>query len=139
MAFNWGVVLQLGDDLQDLHSDRERGSVTLFAQAAECGSLDSVTSRAFHFAGEVMQELQREAASPPDFSRLVARSSQMLYLQSAAAAHAFYSPQFLQHIEQQSPVRFEFIGRREKRFFGRSVACYQLFEQLTVQSSDQIV
>jgi hypothetical protein len=32
-AFDWGVLLQLGDDLQDVHEDLERGSATLFTRA----------------------------------------------------------------------------------------------------------
>ena len=31
-AFEWGVLLQLGDDLQDLREDRARGSATLFTR-----------------------------------------------------------------------------------------------------------
>ena len=29
-AFDWGVLLQLGDDLQDVREDMQRGSMTLF-------------------------------------------------------------------------------------------------------------
>jgi len=32
-AFHWGVLLQLGDDLQDLRDDMRRGSATLFTRA----------------------------------------------------------------------------------------------------------
>ena len=36
-AFEWGVLLQLGDDLQDVREDMQRGSVTLFSRAAAAG------------------------------------------------------------------------------------------------------
>jgi hypothetical protein len=36
-AFEWGVLLQLGDDLQDVREDMQRGSVTLFSRAAALG------------------------------------------------------------------------------------------------------
>ena len=37
IAFDWGVLLQLGDDLQDIREDLRRGSATLFTRAAAAG------------------------------------------------------------------------------------------------------
>src|SRR5438270_9186091 len=48
-AFNWGVLLQLADDLDDLPLDREHGFVNLFSQAAEQGPLDQLTNRTLNF------------------------------------------------------------------------------------------
>src|SRR5579863_5417575 len=36
-GFTWGVLLQLGDDLQDVGEDLERGSETLFTRAVRAG------------------------------------------------------------------------------------------------------
>lgn len=45
-AFDWGVLLQLGDDLQDLREDLRRGSSTLFTRAVRRGeSLDGLVTR----------------------------------------------------------------------------------------------
>jgi len=57
-AFEWGVLLQLGDDLQDLHDDQRRGSKTLFTQVAASGKpLDAVTLQLFRFAQKVGQRM----------------------------------------------------------------------------------
>ena len=50
-AFEWGVFLQLGDDLQDVREDLRRGSVTLFSQAAAIGRpLDALAIRLLNFS-----------------------------------------------------------------------------------------
>jgi hypothetical protein len=36
-SFEWGMLLQLGDGLQDVREDKERGSTTLFSRAATLG------------------------------------------------------------------------------------------------------
>ena len=57
-AFDWGVLLQLADDLQDVQVDRKRGLLTLFSQAAKTGFLDEPTTRTLHFAHRVMAQLR---------------------------------------------------------------------------------
>ena len=56
-AFGWGVLLQLGDDLQDLASDGERGFHTLFSAAVAEGTLDDVTTQTLNFASAVMESM----------------------------------------------------------------------------------
>src|SRR5579863_6139004 len=53
-AFEWGVLLQLGDDLQDVREDMRRGSVTLFSRAAESGKpLDGLAVQLLNFGDSV--------------------------------------------------------------------------------------
>jgi hypothetical protein len=44
-AFDWGVLLQLGDDLQDVREDSGNGLRTVFSTAAANGPLDALTNR----------------------------------------------------------------------------------------------
>ena len=78
-AFLWGIVLQLGDDLQDVREDLHDGVLTVFSQAA--GSerrerLDRLTNRTLHFTRRVLALL---AALPQhqggDLNHLIQRSS----------------------------------------------------------------
>ncbi len=49
-SFEWGVLLQLGDDLQDVREDMQRGSVTLFSLAAAQGRpLDDLMTQLLTF------------------------------------------------------------------------------------------
>ena len=69
-AFEWGVLLQLGDDLQDVREDPQRGSMTLFSGAAAEGrSLDGVTIQLLKFSDYVGRRME-EVPGGSRFSRL---------------------------------------------------------------------
>ncbi|HEY7303398.1 MAG TPA: hypothetical protein VH601_04765 [Bryobacteraceae bacterium] len=129
-AFNWGVALQLGDDLQDLYADQARGSLTLFTQAAERGSLDAITSKTFHFSGKIMDQMSDLASASAAMKDLLARSSRMLLIRSAANAPEAYTGPYLAALEQNSPFRFDFLRERETRFARRRRSYARLFEQV---------
>jgi hypothetical protein len=53
-SFEWGVLLQLGDDLQDVREDMKRGSATLFSRAATTGRpLDDLVIQLLNFGERV--------------------------------------------------------------------------------------
>jgi hypothetical protein len=130
-AFDWGVVLQLGDDLQDFRSDRARGSCTLFTQTASHELLDRVTNRTFHFAQSVMKRLRLLATCSQSLKDLLARSSRLLLIRSAAGIPEFYSRAYLEDLERHSPLSFEFLRDREKSLSRHSAASVRLFEKLS--------
>jgi hypothetical protein len=129
-AFNWGVVLQLGDDLQDLESDRQRGSRTLFTEGAAQGTLDRVTNQAFHFGQTVMAEMSELETTTPALVAMLARSSRTLLIRSAASLPQYYRAEYLERLENYSPFRFDFLREREKRFMERRRTYAKLFEQV---------
>ncbi len=115
-AFEWGVLLQLGDDLQDLHDDRRRGSQTLFTQAAASGKpLDEVTLQLFRFAQKVGQRMDQLRGGTPTLKQLLKMSWQSLILRAIADSHGFFSSAFLIEAEPRSPFRFEFLRSRTDR------------------------
>jgi len=115
-AFEWGVLLQLGDDLQDLHDDQRRGSQTLFTQAAASGKpLDEVTLQLFRFAQKVGQRMDQLCYGTPTLKRLLKTSWQSLILRAIADSHGFFSAAFLTEAEPSSPFRFEFLRSRTDR------------------------
>ena len=59
-AFEWGVLLQLGDDLQDLHDDMSCGSTTIFTRAAASRlPLDSLVLQLLTFSEQVATRMDR--------------------------------------------------------------------------------
>jgi hypothetical protein len=119
-AFDWGVTLQLNDDLQDFHADRARGSRTLFTEAAEVGGLDGLTNRLLMFSPTATDRLARLAGGGPSMGRLLAGSSRLLTIRSAAHAGDFYTPSYLERLDAGSPLRLEFLRTRERRLGTRS-------------------
>ncbi len=129
-AFQWGVVLQLGDDLQDVHSDGRRGSLTLYTNAARYGPLDEITSRTLHFGRGVMEGMNRLPEGRPVLKQLLQRSSQLLLIRSAASADELYTAPYLRQLETYSPFCFEFLRQREQELAKRRREYGSLFENL---------
>lgn len=115
-AFEWGVLLQLGDDLQDLQDDMRRGSATLFSRAATSGKpLDEVTIQLLNFSGRVGKRMDELPHGSAGFKELLKMSWRSLIIRAVADSHDFFSPRFLREAEQCSPFRFEFLRARSKR------------------------
>jgi len=128
-GFEWGVLLQLGDDLQDVREDLQRGSVTLFSRAAAMGTpLDSLANQLLSFSEQVgarMDGLAHGSAMLKDLLRMSWRS---LIVGAVADSHMYFSPAFLEEIERSSPFRFEFLRARRKRLASREGLYAVLFD-----------
>jgi hypothetical protein len=137
-TFEWGVLLQLGDDLQDLYDDMRRGSATLFSRAAASGKpLDGLTIQLLNFSGRVgkrMDELPHGSAS---FKELLKMSWRSLIIRAVADSHEFFSPRFLREAEQHSPFRFEFLRARSERLASQEGLYAGLFNKFMLDSSSR--
>jgi hypothetical protein len=115
-AFEWGVLLQLGDDLQDLRDDLRRGSTTLFTLTAASGQrLDRVALQLLGFSGKVSTHMDALPYGAPNLKNLLKMSWRSLILRAIADSHEFFSPGFLHETERFSPFRFHFLRKRSNR------------------------
>jgi hypothetical protein len=116
IAFDWGVLLQLGDDLQDLHEDLRRGSATLFTRAAAAGlPLEPLVTQLLNFSQAVGAELEGLPTGPATLKNLLRLSWRSLIVAAVANAPEFFSPVFLRELERSSPLRFAFLRARHKK------------------------
>jgi len=136
-TFDWGVVLQLGDDLQDVQSDARRGSLTLYTRAAGHEPLDEITNRTLHFGRRVMEGMERLPNSSPVLKELLKRSSRLLLIRSAASAQRLYTGPYLEQLEAYSPFRFAFLRQREEQIAKRKKEYGALFEGLIKISGNE--
>jgi hypothetical protein len=128
-AFEWGVLLQLGDDLQDVREDLERGSVTLFSHAAAAGvPLDGLTNQLLAFSDQVATRMDALPHGSEMLKDLLRMSWRSLIVGAVADSHQFFSPQFLSRIEASSPFRFEFLRARRKRLAIREGLYTMIFD-----------
>jgi hypothetical protein len=115
-AFEWGVLLQLGDDLQDIAEDLERGSITLFSRAAAEGrQLDSLVLQLLNFSERVGSRMESLPHGTPTLHHLLRVSWRSLILGAVAESHQFFSPHFLEEAEQSSHFGFAFLRSRRER------------------------
>lgn len=128
-AFEWGVLLQLGDDLQDVHEDMRRGSVTLFSRAAMQGkSLDNLAKQLLNFSERVGVRMDQLPHGTPVLKNLLKMSWRSLILRAVADSHEFFSQAFVQEAEHCSPFRFEFLRARQKSLTGKEGLYAMLFD-----------
>lgn len=136
-AFDWGVLLQLGDDLQDVREDLQRGSTTLFSgPAARSERLDDRVIQLLTFADYVGNEMEAIENGTPMLKALLRMSWRSLILMAVAATHEHFSPVFLAEAEQFSPFRFDFLRERRVRLAGRQGLYTMLFEAL-IEADDE--
>lgn len=131
VAFEWGALLQLGDDLQDVADDLRHGSQTLFTQAVDRGeALDGLVLQLLEFAECAAAHMARLPHGSQRLKDLLKMSWRSLILGAVAEAHEFFSPAFLVQAECCSPFRFKFLRARKKRLAGRRGIYTVLFDQL---------
>jgi hypothetical protein len=130
-SFEWGALLQLGDDLQDVREDLRRGSVTLFSSAAASGQpLDSLAIQLLNFSERVADRIDRLPNGPAMLKNLLRMSWRSLILMAVAGAQEFFTPAFLDELEPSSSFRFDFLRARNKRLAGRQGLYAVLFDAL---------
>ena len=135
-AFDWGVLLQLGDDLQDVADDLKHGSATLFSRSVARGiPLDDLLRQLLVFSDSIADELDALPDGDPALKRLMRMSWRSLILMAVARSHHFFTSDFLAELEPASPFRFEFQRARNKRLSGRRGLYKVLFDSF-LESSD---
>jgi hypothetical protein len=115
-AFLWGVLLQLGDDLQDVREDWQNGSATVFTRALASGTpLDAPVAQLLNFSHKVGAEMEMLPNASPVLQNLMKRSWQSLITCAVAESHKLFTPAFLRKVETSSPFRFNFLREHRAR------------------------
>ena len=128
-SFEWGVLLQLGDDLQDVGEDLARGSVTLFSRAVLLGRpLDALVIQLLNFSENVGAQMDHLPNGSQMFKKLLRMSWRSLIIGAVANSHEFFSPAFIEQAESWSPFRFAFLRARNQRLKSRQGLYATLFE-----------
>ena len=136
-SFEWGVLLQLGDDLQDVREDLRRGSVTLFSRAALLGRpLDPLVIQLLNFSEKVGARMDHLPNGSQTFKKLLRMSWRSLIIGAIANSHEFFSSSFLQEAERWSPFRFEFLRARNQRLTSRRGLYATLFDAFLEARAD---
>ncbi|MGO9940425.1 MAG: hypothetical protein ACLPH3_22385 [Terracidiphilus sp.] len=139
VAFEWGALLQLGDDLQDVRDDLRSGSITLFTRAVMRGvPLDHVVLQLLHFCERIAARMRRLPNGALRLKELLQMSWRSLIIAAVADAHQFFSPRFLIHAEGCSPFRFEFLRAGRKRLASRQGLYSVLFDLFVETPSPEV-
>jgi hypothetical protein len=130
-AFLWGVLLQLGDDLQDIHEDLDRGSDTLFTRAVRAGlPLDSLVEQLLNLSDSVAACMDALPHAPALNKNLLRMSGRSLVLMAIAQARNCFTPAFLTRMQPSSPFRFKFLAKRKQKLAGERGLFQRIFDIL---------
>lgn len=137
-AFNWGVLLQLGDDLQDLRDDLRRDSATLFTRAVRRRQpLDALVTQLLAFSDRVAAGMDDLPHATPMLRTLLRMSWRSLIVEAVADLRPLFTRRFLRELEPTSPFRFKFLRRRHKRLMKRQGMYESLFDVLIEDHDDE--
>jgi hypothetical protein len=137
-SFAWGALLQLGDDLQDLREDMERGSVTLFTQAAVMGiPLDGLVIQLLNFSDRVANQMDELNEGTERLKKLMRMSWRSLIIGAVANAHNLFTPAFVMEAEHSSPFRFQFLRSRHERLASKQGLYAALFDAFYEAPEDE--
>jgi hypothetical protein len=129
LAFEWGALLQLGDDLQDVREDLQHGSATLFSRVAAAGqALDGLVMQLLNFSDRVAARIDRSPHGSAMLKDLLRMSWRNLILMAVAGEQEFFSRRLLAELEASSPFRLDFLSARGKRYAGKQGLYSVLFD-----------
>lgn len=135
-SFKWGTLLQLGDDLQDIRDDLERGSATLFSRTAAQGKpLDNLVAQLLNFSEHVGTRMDRLPHGGQVLKELLRMSWRSLVLGAVSNSYQFFTPSFLEQAECCSPFRFSFLRSRRNRITNRH-GLYKVLFDIFLESDD---
>ena len=138
-AFDWGVLLQLGDDLQDLRDDLRRDSATLFTRAVRRReNLDALVSQLLVFCDKVAAGMDELPHATPTLRALLPMSWRSLIVEAVADAREYFTRPFLCDLESTSPFRLKFLRSRHQKLAGRKGMFSSLFDALVESSEDEV-
>lgn len=137
LAFDWGALLQLGDDLQDVNEDLRHGSATLYTRAAAEGEpLDALVCQLLNYAERVGAEMDEFAHGSPALKNLLRTSWRSLIIAAIANARAFFTLDFVREIETTAQFRFSFLAQRHKRVSRRKGLYANVFDIMSESGED---
>lgn len=115
--FDYGVFLQLIDDLQDVEEDLAAAHLTIFTQQEQKEPLDFLTNRLKNFIDAFSRRGQCFPLEQAEELKAVISQSSLLMLDEAIAQNqARYNPVYYKMVEKASSVRLAYLAGTRQTF-----------------------
>ena len=117
IIFNFGVLLQLIDDLQDVEEDLKNGNMTVFSQNASKYPLDTIVNKLLNFVFIVTEDIKKlSSLSSLDISRLILDNCVYMIFEASSRNKSFFSRKYIKEIELYSKVHFSYLVNMRKKY-----------------------
>ncbi|NQU88012.1 MAG: class 1 isoprenoid biosynthesis enzyme [Mariniphaga sp.] len=121
--FGFGAYLQLVDDIQDVKEDSCAGQLTIFSQASSYQNLDTYTAQTFHLGNHVFDLMDLfNGHKLPVFKSLMKKSVETMLLETILLSGQYYSPEFIAHTENYSPLSINYLKKRRSKLSPQRVS-----------------
>ncbi|SHH69937.1 hypothetical protein SAMN02745196_01091 [Clostridium collagenovorans DSM 3089] len=113
----YGVVLQLGDDIQDIKSDKLSNSNTIFSILAGKYNLEALTNKLFRFIDNLVSiDLQSMDFEKKELmTKFIRENSFLLVLYSVCRSKTYFERRYIKELERYLPVRVKFLKMVDKK------------------------
>lgn len=109
--FDYGVFLQLIDDLQDVSEDQMVGHHTIFTHQESHGEMDALVNRLRNFIADFSRNTKCFPSEQAEELKRVISDSSLLMLEEAIAQHGDrFSPSYLAGLEGTAPVHYPYLA-----------------------------
>lgn len=116
-CFDFGAILQLCDDLQDMESDYQSQHQTLFSQLKSCYALDPLLKRLNGFLEINLNQLANlSTASAFDLPLVIGKNTRMLLLFAALDHERAFTKPFVIEAYSRLPIRPKALKKLAKQF-----------------------
>lgn len=106
-CMEYGFMLQLGDDLQDIDDDRQHHHQTLYSTMNEDEQLDQPIRQLLAYTERLMDDVSCE---PGTKAMIIDNCTLLIYLSVLSKPHRF-SPAFMNRCEQAMPLHYDYLKK----------------------------
>lgn len=113
----YGIMLQLGDDIQDIKSDKLSQSATMFSLLAGNWGLEGVTNKLFRFINNIVH-IDLESISfenKEEIKNFIEENCNLLVLIAIFKNKKYYTRNYMKSIEVYLPFRPKFLKTMSKK------------------------
>jgi len=133
--FGYGVYLQLLDDIQDVNEDVQAFTRTLFSCLPK-QDFGNLVNQTIHFGRATLAELSCFAGAQNEgFIELMNRSIENMIIESVGVNHSRYTAQYVDELEQFSPLHFDFIRQKRAQSKSQRMVLFQKYFDATQPKS----
>lgn len=107
-AYDFGALLQLCDDLQDVETDAKIGHMTIFSQLYKKNQLDPLVNKMLHFSDSLLKDEKKIGA-------IMHKNCQLLILGSSLMNPSMLSWRYRWMLKKYMPIRMEAFKKMSKK------------------------
>ncbi len=114
--FEYGVLLQFCDDLQDAQEDCHEGHMTIFSQSIKAWKLDRLTNKLINFAAAVVDvDEYYNSEESLIIKKIIKENCLSLIMHAVSQNRKLFSRKYVRELEEYSLFSFKYYDKLKKK------------------------